>query len=205
MKERPVLFNGAMVRAILDGRKTQTRRIVKQKYLPWLENTVTNFLSGKWNQRPLPYGKPGDRMWVRETWQGPVLDEEQQEQWREDGPGRFKKPEFCVYRATDTLNAVDEDGKELCWRPSIHMPRWASRIDLEITGVRVERLQDISEADALAEGVMQQPGGWFSSAEWQSATSARAAYALLWESINGTGSWDANPWVWVIDFRRIKP
>lgn len=91
---------------------------------------------------------------MRETWQGPLLDSEEHEaQCRDDGPEAFKKPGFCAYRATDTLDAVDSDGNDLGWRPSIHMPRWACRITLEIVSVRVERLQDISYEDALAEGV----------------------------------------------------
>ena len=85
------------------------------------------------------------------------------------------------------------------------MPRWASRIMLEITDIRVELLQDISEEDAKAEGVSPAPGGWWSGVEGQSAPTPRGAYALLWEHINGQNSWDANPWVWVISFRRIKP
>lgn len=129
---------------------------------------------------------------MRETWQGPLLDSEEHEaQFREDGPDAFKKPGFCAYRATDTLDAVDSDGNDLGWRPSIHMPRWASRILLEITGVSVERLKDISHEDAMAEGMA-----------WDDAV---YDYSQLWESINGTGSWDANPWVWVVEFKQVEP
>jgi hypothetical protein len=140
----------------------------------------------------------------------------------------FKKPGFCVYRATDTLDAIDDDGKELGWRPSIYMPRWASRIDLEITGVRVERLQDISEADAAAEGIKpnwigSDLTGWSPEDHgylphdtddegnvpgvdiYDDCWTAKRCYQRLWESINGAGSWDANPWCWAVDFKRIKP
>lgn len=200
MKERPILFKGEMVRAILEGRKTQTRRAYKIRKHPDLgcEMAASELVREPQHfiDRMCPYGQPGDRLWVRETWQGPLLDSEEHEaQFREDGPEAFKKPGFCAYRATDTLDAINEDGEDLGWRPSIHMPRWASRISLEITCVRVERLKDISEADAKAEG----------------AEPAECCYAhyhgfsKLWQSINGPGSWDANPWVWVVEFKRVQP
>jgi hypothetical protein len=206
MKERGMLFSKLMVLALLGGSKTQTRRISKQhqsggrRYFRDADRTMprTDLIS--------PYGQPGDRLWVRETWQGPILEcDEHFDQWRES-PDMFKKPGFCVYRATDTLDAIDDDGKELGWRPSIHMPRWASRIDLEITSVRVERLQKISEEDAVAEGI----GGDFANyTSFQPNVSsfafAKDSYRSLWESINGPGSWDENPWVWVLEFRRVKP
>jgi hypothetical protein len=144
---------------------------------------------------------------VRETWQGPLLDSEEHEaQFREDGPDAFKKPGFCAYRATDTLDAVDSDGNDLGWRPSIHMPRWASRILLEITGVRVERLADISKDDAMAEGIVVQPDGGFGLADstHYNFSDPTDSYCSLWESINGDGSWYANPWVWCISFRRVE-
>jgi hypothetical protein len=218
MKERGILFSKPMVLALLDGRKTQTRRIVKPQPI-WLPEVSGAELIGPfmWPRgalgqqcgepiTKLPYGQPGDRLWVRETWQGPILEcDEHFDQWRES-PDMFKKPGFCVYRATDTLDAIDDDGKELGWRPSIHMPRWASRIDLEITSVRVERLQKISEEDAVAEGI----GGDFANyTSFQPNVSsfafAKDSYRSLWESINGPGSWDENPWVWVLEFRRVKP
>lgn len=139
-----------------------------------------------------PYGQPGDRLWVRETWQGPLIDEELEEEFHQS-PDYFKKPEFCAYRATDTLDAINADGEALGWRPSIHMPRWASRILLEVTSVRVERLQDISEADAEAEGPPKHFNSW------------RDNFCALWQKINGDGSWDANPWVWAIEFNRMMP
>jgi len=216
MKERPVLFSAPMVRAILDGSKTQTRREVKAKYLPFIENLLGGFLDGKWNQRPLPYGKPGDRLWVRETWlPDPDCDDDSWDsnscsyvEWsgcgsRIDGvPLAMRKPEHCIYRE-------DWDGHDLVWRPSIHMPRWASRILLEIVSVRVERLNDISAADSYSEGI-DQCLGLGSSAEiidlarrMGTFTDETLRYATLWESINGVGSWEANPWVWVVEFKRV--
>lgn len=171
MKERPILFSAPMVRAILDGRKTQTRRVVKLRngqYMPPSEKADIN----GWRQmlRNCPYGQPGDRLWVREThFDAKRLNE-----------GRI------LYRA-------DGDVSRFGWTPSIHMPRSASRITLEVTGVRVERLQDISEADAVAEGVV-----------WEQGQTAINVFETLWESINGAGSWDANPWVWVVEFKRAK-
>jgi hypothetical protein len=238
MTDRPILFSAPMVRALLDGSKTQTRRVVKQDGIAAIEYLggqcdnepiTTDDFSIEWSESydedggkrkkyraqwcvrsadypeegVLPigsaYGQPGDRLWVRETWQGPILDcEEHEVQFREDGPEAFKKPGFCAYRATDKLDAIDADGKELGWRPSIFMPRWVSRITLEITGVRIERLQDISDADAIAEGI---PRGGPENPDGIE----RLEYRTLWEQINGPGSWEANPWVWVIEFKRVKP
>ncbi|WP_186083797.1 hypothetical protein [Burkholderia gladioli] len=182
MKKRPILFSAPMVRAILDGRKTQTRRVAKE--FAGRDN-LDAILRRFPNQQGCPHGEPGDRLWVRETW------------------GQYQlAPEDIVYRA-------DEDfpcGSPKRWRPSIHMPRWASRITLEITGVRVERLQDISEADAIAEGIEHTSDG-FSVDEGRHFHAARArdSFASLWDGLNearGHG-WEANPWVWVIEFRRI--
>ena len=149
---------------------------------------------------------------MRETWQGPLIDEELEDEFSQS-PEYFKNPAFCAYRATDTLDAINADGEELGWRPSIHMPRWASRITLEIVSVRVERLQDISYEDALAEGVLDfRP---LIEPECQQGETAdecarrlcwpQRCYRQLWESINGEGSWAKNPWVWVIEFRRKLP
>lgn len=156
MKERPILFSGPMVRAILDGRKTQTRRLIKPG-------------------RPCPYGQAGERMWVREAW------------------GRHPESHTIVYKA-DADRPPHFIGKscEPKWRPSIHMPRAYSRILLEITGVRRERLHDISNGDALAEGVEPRLGH-----------SAAYCFSLLWESIHGPNAWDVNPWVWVIEFKKL--
>lgn len=230
MKERPILFSGPMVRAILDGRKTQTRRIVKPQPVPegssayggtrqgyvWKPET----LNRSWNdddkdpyKNPsqsvmataalgveCPYGVSGDHLWVRETWAAPHAF---------DG----HKPSH-IPSGTRWHYAASEDRGGLLWRPSIHMPRVASRMSLEIAEIRVERLQDISEADAKAEGIRT----WTKDGEvekfwpcdpcegdmkcaWADLPrSATEAYRNLWETINGHGSWDSNPWVWVITF-----
>jgi hypothetical protein len=182
MKDHPILFSAPMVRALLDGSKTQTRRVVKPMHLPFVENLTANFLDGKWGERPMPYGQPGDRLWVREAW-APIRDGAKNAWYRAD---------MCEA----TLNGAPPGFR---WRPSIHMPRWASRITLEVTGVRVERLVDISEADAIREGV---------SADKYAYKGLDRAYSRafsdLWENINGPGSWEANPWVWVIEFKRLE-
>lgn len=219
MKERPILFSAPMVRAILSGQKTLTRRAYK----------VGN--GGVWpnlNDRPgmqqatrnCPYGQPRDRLWVRETW-GVVSHT-----WDKDGnmvswpPDRsataIREMPFgggyynghVIYAADGPHEwAGDDDGSgepRSAWHPSIHMPRAASRITLEVTGVRVERLQDISEADAIAEGIEKHTTGlWLPCREEGKANiDPRLAYRDLWESINGPGSWDKNPWVWAIAFQR---
>ena len=162
MKERPIIFSSPMVRAILDGRKTQTRRDIKEKLMCGEDAHVNN----------CQYGKPGDRLWVRETF------------CYHDDLARY------LYKA-DGVTGVK-------WKPSIFMPRIASRIMLEITGIRVERLQDISEEDAIAEGVDGENEAAKIGAEWYEKP--KRAYRRLWKSINGTGSWDLNPFVWVIEF-----
>ncbi|ENU1224635.1 morphogenetic protein [Enterobacter hormaechei] len=195
--ERGMIFNGEMVRAILDGRKTQTRRVMKPQPD---EDGLAKVINGPWVDTSeriyrCPFGVPGDRIWVRETFQGPLFDFEQMEAYQEDS-SKFKKPEFCVYKADGkpAPEFFDADDNLHCgWRPSIHMPRWASRITLEITGVRVEQLNDISEEDARSEGI-----------SGSSARDVKEAYAALWRSIYGSDSWRANPWVWVIEFKRIE-
>jgi hypothetical protein len=205
MKERPILFSDPMVRAILEGRKTQTRRIVK--YSAW-HNYGDCDIDGKmvdaWGiDRSLcPYGQPGDRLWVRETWRVGA-------RWDNSKPSDIPPNSCTVLYKAGGFTTNGDAGERIhggecsnpAWagktRTAIHMPRWVSRIDLEVTGVRVERLQEISEADAEAEGVRNSlniPSGRF----------ANENFAHLWESINGPGSWDANPWVWVVEFRRIK-
>lgn len=202
MAERGILFSAPMVRALLAGTKTQTRRAVKPQ--PIMRDGEP--IWPKDARRPkgrgfedCPYGRPGDRLWVRETW-------------------CQTSTHGIVCRADGEIS--DEFGP---WKPSIHMPRWASRITLEITDVRVERLQEISEADAIAEGIERlkdHPLGFpvWKVCDHQDGTPGvevldyvgrdwtkdpRRAYQALWLSINGPGSWDANPWVWVIEFRRI--
>lgn len=136
-----------------------------------------------------PYGQPGDRLWVREAWQAIDGNERALRIMTEPHPSRG----WIEYAAT----VPEGHEPPPRWRPSIHMPRWASRITLEVTGVRVERLQDISEADATAEGVSAIPD------EMRRAT-PRCDFQALWQSINGPDSWAANPWVWIVEFRRIE-
>lgn len=209
MKERPVIFNGEMVRAILDGRKTQTRRALNWMRQPYTEMAERDDGSlWPWSEDgerggdfwfPCPFGEVGDRLWVRETFAAFDAD------WKHPGkPHDLKDGPWpnVVYPASV---AKIPDGT--C-RPSIHMPRWASRILLEITAVRVERLNDISEEDAKAEGV--KPAGdmlpdypdTFLTPKGDFAT-AKVAFQRLWQSIYGEESWAVNPWVWVIEFRRV--
>ena len=179
MAERPILFSGPMVRALLTGTKTQTRRVAKEfAGRDDLDAILRRFPE----QSGCPYGQPGDRLWVREAhwW---FKDEH-------DPVTGYFPPKLTI---EDVEYRADGDDGRKVWRPSIHMPRWASRITLEITGVRVERLQDISEADAVAEGVYTDP-----------ACPAYDGYRTLWDQINGSGSWDLNPWVWVVEFRQVK-
>ena len=195
-KERPILFSGPMVRAILDGRKTQTRRVVKLKCHDGFE-VGPNYEGEHWPVRggdrmPCPYGKPGDRLWVRET--------------------HFKYGGGFIYRADYGNLTPISDGIGGPWKPSIHMPRVASRISLEITGVRVDRLQDISNEDCVAEGItaigkgVRMPDGRYAQAgRYETkASTVRQLYSELWESINGPDSWAANPWVWVVEFWRCE-
>jgi hypothetical protein len=184
MKERPILFKGPMVRALLAGTKTQTRRVVKGIALEWLRpNGFTPEFTAAPENGLCPYGQPGDRLWVRETWQ------------RAGGNTGY------WYRATDSK--ADDGGSPVShWRPSIFMPRGASRITLEVTGVRVERLQDISRDDALAEGIVSAgDGNGFQLADTTHYSGNPIdSYFSLWEHINGPGSVEANPWVWVVEW-----
>ena len=208
MKERPILFSAPMVRAILDGRKTQTRRIIKNiGIVPGIGEVLNGSDDAKEWPEFCPYGKPGDRLWVRET------------HWMD------KRDILCAVMDLDGF-AVDahqagrnkfvkdfdslKNNKFWKKRSSIHMPRIVSRILLEITGVRVERLINISNVDAIAEGIeLEQgtahwknydtsPGGW---RYWNSPVQS---YRTLWESLNGTGSWNLNPWVWVVEFKVLE-
>lgn len=225
MTEKPILFSAPMVRAILAGQKAQTRRAVKGnpvemvrlmrkiKALDGYDEPTGEFGFCETHSRVInkhvkcPYGQPGDRLWVRETWcpansdDGPVVlykaDTGRRYLVDESYPVDYDK--FPAGKGAWTAWAGDvESGSDKAYRPSIFMPRWASRITLKVTNVRVQRLQDISEEDAKAEGVVEAPGGWWSAAEGQSGTTARAAFGILWDSINGT--WDANPWVYAITF-----
>lgn len=196
MRERPILFSGPMVRAILEGRKTQTRRAAKPRVRPslldgsWADVYVLDEGNREWLMRDCPYGALGDRLWVRET-------------WGEDAHGAV------IYRADDQTDRAHAQGwvSQPRWRPSIHMPRARSRLTLAITDVRVERLQDITEADAQAEGCPVTHDGHPydppSQDTWQGY--GRASFSLLWSKIHGPGAWDANPWVWVVTFEREAP
>lgn len=202
MKERPILFSAPMVRALRAGTKTQTRRVVKDRHI----DAAPPACFFQWLRERCPYGQTGDRLWVRETWQhsnfplGPY-DESCTVFYRADymddphGPDGEKSPE----------------GRYRNWEPSIHMFRSASRTLLEVTAVRVERLQDISAADAVAEGIARDGDGYErfhvdpDAPVGQSFTrNPVLAYRGLWESINGVGAWDKNPWVWVIEFKRVE-
>lgn len=207
MKQIPILFSAPMVRAILDGRKTQTRRVLKADFMHQPDGSQ----DAKWYFRcqrqacwdsyeTLPelverhsrHGKPGDRLWVRETWG-----------YNPDFPGM---PNHACYCADP---GHEYDG--IKWKPSIHMPRSVCRIQLEVTGVRIERLNDCSFEDALAEGIPdyrtlltderghgESPDECARRLRWP-----QRQYAQLWDEINGAGAWAANPWVWVVEFRRF--
>ncbi|WP_454709271.1 hypothetical protein [Citrobacter freundii] len=200
MTERGMIFNSEMVRAILDGRKTQTRRIIKLSHERGMLNPVIKGRNGEITSvscrlAPLlcPFGQPEDRIWVRET-------------WAEAGASA---PDLKLYRANypdhvpshyENVPPVDE----IRWKPSIHMPRWASRILLGITDVRVERLNAISQADAIAEGALpSHPSIDCVSQEYGFPDFSRSWFGQTWQHIYGEESWQANPWVWVIEFKQI--
>lgn len=243
--ERPILFSGPMVRAILEGRKTVTRRIAKPVKHPDLGNIHTPgalVLESEPQHvidRACPYGQPGDRLWVRETWTIDMLG-------AHSTVNGYDSLYALRYRADDAEREIHVapgepdpylklyDNRRGDWRPSIHMPRWACRILLEITAVRIERLQDISEEQAMAEGVLPSEycvGPFGTGIEavpcrhcgksrrehigvalvcrgrsgdcWNGST-AKGGFGMLWDSINGFGSWAKNPWVWVVEFKRVS-
>lgn len=213
MRERPILFNAPMVRAILDGRKTQTRRAVRpQPRDPYNGTDLRSGGAARALSGPCPYGAPGDRLWVRETFNlgRPVENSEGVVDDELAWIGRLPKedPRKQVFMSKWRLGYA-ADGCEGAMRPSIHMPRWASRITLEVTCVRVERLQDITESDARAEGAAHRisPGGDLAGAFdfCETPINYRAHFRDLWDSINGPDAWNANPWVWVVQFRRVLP
>ncbi len=225
MKERGMIFNGEMVRAILDGRKTQTRREVKLNLdiaclattYDWAASLAANHYQGLTEEQiqqkaeslrgvihPVilgngqmvsiicPHGKPGDRIWVREAFRV---------------HSRATDVATLVYKASERNSWTEQTHRvpvAVCnkpatpekWTPSLHMPRWASRILLEITDVRVERLKSISDRDAIREGC--------STADMKSGDCVADVFARLWASIYGSDSWNANPWVWVIEFKRVE-
>lgn len=230
MKERPVIFNGEMIRALLDGRKTQTRRVIAnvgadnciplQKQTKTKDGIYTHVMDA-----PMyglcPFGQVGDRLWVRETWGVVSHDFDESEQiidWVPDRPataihempfGNGYYSGHAIYAADGEFTWGDDDGhgERSCWKPSIHMPHAACRILLEITAVRVERLNNISEEDARAEGISD--GGCLNCGEPEPCGCANPqpdatdAFAYLWQSIYGVENWLTNPWVWVIEFKRV--
>lgn len=204
--DRPIIFSAPMVRALLDGRKTQTRRVLKP------QPAKANMVGIKWpdgtldcNGRRLPYA-PGDRLWVREAFSLHNAHGQQRADGKRWGPW------------SGLPTRVSPDGKEIVyyregfdrcdpgrWRPSIHMPRWASRLTLHVTAVRVQRLQDISEEDARAEGILYVPGhGDIAPADlaegYANFVNSKMGFEILWDDIYGAGAWDANPWVAAITF-----
>lgn len=228
MNEKPIIFNSEMVCAILDGRKTQTRRIMKPQ--PDLVGPEDWHWNGwRWQEHPgttlkgpdedCPYGQPGDRLWVRETWSDVNLQGAPGIAYRADDDIRDLMAEPSFHDEDGAFNYDDDrvkpyhfaawsedllSGAEGRWRPSIHMPRWASRITLEVTSVRAERLNDISVEDAQSEGCakpdlppeLRGVAGDFVADE-------RTTFAILWNRINGRGAWAENPWVWVVEFKRV--
>lgn len=198
VNELPSLFNGEMVRAIREGRKTQTRRVVKGVDPRSLHTSkdgrhLFRFGDSGIHFPVCPHGSIGDRLWVRETfsWGGNVRDTDD-----------------CLYRADKDYSLEERAGRK--WTPSIHMPRWASRIQLEITNIRVERLQDISTNDANSEGIQSWIESFNKTAKYHENGNLQAwpvsAFKRLWDSIYGKDkdkSWNANPWVWVIQFRVV--
>jgi hypothetical protein len=232
MKERPILFSAPMVRALLAGTKTQTRRVVKSQasdqcspwfldgFWKWLIKSTGHAAALDWFR--CPYGVPGDRLWVREAWRSAdtldtlspsgigdaALGAGYNSPW---APLQFEADgkRNGVWAGFGPGNGVVVGPGKL--RPGMFMPRWASRITLEVTEVRVERLQAVSEADAIAEGIEpdRQPEDsallWRNYATGNTTVCPVHSYRTLWESINGAGSWDANPWVWVIAFKRVTP
>ncbi|MCB0680074.1 MAG: hypothetical protein KDC32_03855 [Saprospiraceae bacterium] len=230
MKERPILFSAAMVKAILEGLKTQTRRAVKfprkrEAFViaeesdgtlwPYQSDDGESMVCDDGCEHPYscPFGRPGDRLWVKETWRV-------SSKYNTTAPAAlpFERGVSIAYSAGGVMcrDAVDgpyvshptHDLWDQEWmgkvRPSIFMPRLASRITLEVEAVRVERLQDISEADAIAEGVTIEDIHKIGYGAGENRPPAIRAYRDLWESINGAGSWASNPFVWVVQFKRIE-
>jgi len=223
IQERPILFKPEMVKAILEGRKTQTRRIIRDQELvePNPDDGSANFVHSP--RCPsycdyacagpdgyCPYGQPGDHLWVKERW-SPVECSREPKNACDSFEGSH------VNYAADFLDQPPY-GKSIRWKSSLYMPRWASRLTLEIVQVRVQRVKDISEGDAIAEGVGAWRDNWSrreaaeafirgteARVETKNAKTAKRLFYLLWQKINtkrGHG-WDKNPWVWVIEFERV--
>ncbi|MGP4957919.1 hypothetical protein [Pseudomonas helleri] len=210
IKERQILFLAPMVRAILEGRKTVTRRPVKatkahadgfmmldhgKGWRPY--NAFGDFASDhEGMEYPIacPYGKLGDRLWVRETC---FIND-----YREASVPEQERADCEIHYRADGIPDFEGEEELIRWRPSIHMPRWASRILLEVTDVRVERLQDITEEQALAEGIKKHSDGGYHVEDGKHfSDSPVESFACLWSSVGG--DWDANPWVWCVSFKRI--
>ncbi len=208
MKERPILLSGPMVRASLAGRKSQTRRVVKpqpashQGSIQWSDHNpgwwiVQGDVQNTWSPLRCPYGVPGDRLWVRENgWERP----ERTRRMMLEGADTWERYYY---------DADGEDGAQLKeWgfkrRPSIYMPRWACRLVLEVTAVRVERLQEISQEDVFAEGLHNAQQNEMEK-QVGSRLSSQDCYRYLWDSLNAKrATWSSNPWVWVIEFTRLR-
>lgn len=221
MKTIPMIFNSEMVRALIDGRKTQTRRplpawqkpqktedgeymCIAQRHPKWgfgffgksEEEAVLQLNDSSCSA---PFGKKGDLIWVRETFQGPLVDEEEAQYNIEN----YQSPQYCSYKASgDDCEFFhhEEDRIVQRWKPSIHMPRWASRLTLRVLNVRVERVQTISKEDAAAEGVITEQMAANAGLAWRFGD--RRQFKDIWESIYGD-SWKLNDWVWVIEFEVI--
>lgn len=222
-RERPIIFSGPMVKAILEDRKSQTRRVIKPQpefngktwsWHPKANGETAIITPGDWATSPsmpkyCPYGQPGDRLWVRETF----AEREHNTQtvsettvlYRADGRAEIFSSKGRSASSVDVLGAPDK------WKPPIFMPRWASRITLEITDIRVERLHEISETDAIAEGVrlLRDDSGSFAGREGPGNLvtpwlTAKEAFADKWDTINGKRApWSSNPWCWVLSFRKV--
>lgn len=213
MKALPILFSGPMVRALLDGRKTQTRRLFKvypgdktgitspREEVLTMEDGSFHYLSigGMSGPYPCPYGVPGGLLWVRESIFQP------------NAGGFIYRANWREQATADGYDNIPADECAVRWTPSIHMPRRASRLTLEIAEVRVQRLNDCTEEDALAEGVVfdpAKPGFWVPGVDhpnkdfpYLARATAREMYAALWDTINGSGAWLGNPWVWAVSFK----
>lgn len=240
MRERGIIFNAEMVCAILDGRKTQTRRVISDRHLHLidvasqlgecypLECGIDHANSQSYYRYLCPFGDVGDRLWVRETfallgneddicvdWNDRIVYDEKEAARIYRASCEQKDSDYGLWSIPDDADwkpHTDNHKYDGTWRPSIHMPRWASRILLEITGVRVERLQDISEEDAVSEGVITarygNKGNWLEGfyvpGGNQPHQTAKSAYSELWCSIYGVDAWYKNPWVWAIEFKQTQ-